>query len=297
MTTSCEHPTRYAVSLPPASARGRGQSPSDGQVTSFTADVSRRVLTFTRRVSALSEVRAAVEANHDENRWWPTTLSDPRVRMLAAGWSSRVSYAMVGTYAQVISQVDELGFDRLIAASDSQIRHWIRPIGLPAARVSYLRSLVEFIDRLADDGHQLAAVDPDVLIGKFAREVCQASFKVAQCAVLAERGYHCGVIPVDSGMVTKLAPALGITLPSGPVAHEHLRGLLQHCVADRPEDYRHLTEHHDVTIPGDTTPTWWTHLTLIYFKRLFLNRPGPRLCALRPVCAEVIDCPHSDAPR
>ena len=176
-----------------------------------------------------------------------------------------------------------------------------RPIGLPTARVTYLRSLGEFLDRLGHDGHhsdlgdRITGVDTDVLITRFASEVRQASFKVAQCAVLAERGYHCGVIPVDSGMVTKLAPALGIRLPRGAVAHEHLRGLLQQCVAERPEEYRQLAARHAVTIPDNATPTWWTHLTLIYFKRLFLNRPGPRLCTLSPVCDEVIDCPHAQA--
>ncbi|MGH4021239.1 MAG: hypothetical protein ACRDT0_18825 [Pseudonocardiaceae bacterium] len=75
--------------------------------------------------------------------------------------------------------------------------------------------------------------DPDRLIRRFAAQVRHASFKVAQCAVLCARGYHYGIIPVDSGMVTKLGPALGVALPQGPVAHEALRLVLQRCVTDQ----------------------------------------------------------------
>jgi hypothetical protein len=89
------------------------------------------------------------------------------------------------------------------------------------------------------------------------------------------------------------APVLGITLPSGPIAHERMRQLLQDCVAHRTDDYLGLAEQHAVTIPAGAAPTWWTHLVLIYFKRLFLNRPSRRLCAQRPVCGQAVDCPHS----
>ena len=40
-------------------------------------------------------------------------------------------------------------------------------------------------------------------------------------------------------------------------------------------------------------PTWWMHLVLIYFKRLYLNRPSKRLCLRRPMCIDVIDCSHA----
>ena len=43
-------------------------------------------------------------------------------------------------------------------------------------------------------------------------------------------------------------------------------------------------------IPEDADPTWFVHLVLIYFKRLYLNRPGPRLCQLRPACQAFLDC-------
>lgn len=268
-------------------------TPATATATVVNPALSRRVLEVTGRAAALPEVRSEVEANHDDNRWWPASITDPRMRMLAAGWSTRVSYTMVDAYARVIACADSLGFDRLVAADDEEVSGWARPIGLPAARIAYLRSLAVFLDRLDAEGADLLSGPADEMISLFATEVAQASFKVAQCAVLYARGYHCGIIPVDSGMVTKLAPVLGIDLPSGPIAHEVMRRLLQDCVANRADDYLRLAKRHSVTIPDRTAPTWWAHLVLIYFKRLFLNRPSPRLCPQRPVCGQAVDCPHS----
>jgi hypothetical protein len=257
--------------------------------------LSGRMFTVVSRIAALPELKAAVEANHDDNRWWPRSVADPRMRMLVAGWSTRVSYAMVDTYAHVVTQAAAIGFDRITRTQDETLVGLVRPIGLPAARLAYLRSLTVFLARLERDAVDPLTADVDAIIGRFAAEVHQASFKVAQCAILYARGYHCGIIPVDSGMVTKLAPVLGICLPAGPIAHEHMRLLLQACVADRADDYRHLARvnGHQVVIPAGATPTWWVHLVLIYFKRLYLNRPQLRLCAARPVCDVVVDCRHA----
>jgi hypothetical protein len=252
-----------------------------------------RVLGFARRIAGLPDVKAAIEANHDENRWWPTTVTDFRTRMAVAGWSTRVSYSMINTYAAVVAQTEAIGFDQLVGLADGEVSDLVRPLGLTTSRVGYLRSLSRFVDAL--DVDPLAA-DADVMIGRFAQDVTHASFKVSQCAVLYARGYHCGIIPVDSGMVSKLAPLLGLQLPSGPYAHERMRMLLEACVQQHADDYLDLIQQYGyaVTIPADAAPSWWLHLALIYFKRLYLNRPSPRLCTLRPICDEVIDCPHTD---
>jgi len=261
-------------------------------ITTPDAQLSARVFDIVRRIAALPEVRGAVEANHDDNRWWPTSIADHRTRMVVAGWSTRISYAMIDTYARIVAETDVLGFERLVALDDIQLADLVRPLGLPAARIGYLRSLVDFVDHEQDG---VLDADPDMVIQRFAAQVRHASFKVAQCAVLYARGYHCGIIPVDSGMVTKLGPALGVALPRGPVAHEALRGLLQHCVTDRAHDYRQLIERNGyrISIPASAEPTWWMHLVLIYFKRLHLNRPGPSVCSQRPMCVDVIDCSHA----
>ncbi|MGH3856447.1 MAG: hypothetical protein ACRDR6_23760 [Pseudonocardiaceae bacterium] len=253
---------------------------------------SARVFDIVRRIAALPEIRAAVEANHDDNRWWPISISDPRIRMIVAGWSTRISYSVVDTYARVVAETNALGFEELVALDDGELTRLVRPLGLPVARIGYLRSLTDFIARERDS---LLAGDPDSLIQRLAVQVHHASFKVAQCAVLYARGYHCGIIPVDAGMVTRLGPALGVALPRTPMAHEILRRVLQRCVTDRARDYRELIEQngYHINIPTAAEPTWWMHLVLIYFKRLHLNRPDMRLCPCRPMCIDVIDCSHN----
>ncbi|MFH9071335.1 hypothetical protein [Streptomyces alboflavus] len=267
---------------------------------SFRTEPSRsdiaRIHHLVERAASLPDVKAEVEANHDENRWWPTAVTDPRLRMAVAGWSTRVSYRMIDIYARVVVDADALGFDRLTASTDAELAQLVQPLGLGQTRISYLRSLTELLQ-----SWEKASVDPlaadtdcDLLIHDFAREVRGASYKVAQCAVLYARGYHCGIIPVDSGMVTKLAPALGASVGSGAAAHERFRCLLEEGVRARSVDFRRLVDALDyrVSIPAGVEPTWWVHLVLIYFKRLYLNGPSPRLCTRRPVCTRVVDCAH-----
>lgn len=247
---------------------------------------------FVASAAARPDVQAAVEANHDENRWWPAHVRDWRVRMAVAGWSSRVSFAMVDTYADVVSRANSLGWGTLAALDDESLTRLVRPIGLPSARLRYLRSLAFFIDEATVSRIDLASVPDDDLIASFTAEVDGAGYNTAQCAVLYARGYHCGVIPVDSGMVTKLAPLLGISLTSGPAGYEHLRKLLQAAVTADADAYRALAArlNYRITIPPDAPPTWFVHLVLIYFKRLYLNRPRPGLCPRRPLCPALFQC-------
>jgi hypothetical protein len=238
------------------------------------------------------DVRAAVEANHDDNQWWPLSIADWRMRMAVAGWSTRVSYSMISTYADVVSRADSLGWERLTVLDDAALGAIIRPLGLVASRVGYLRSLAEFVGHADTAGADLAGMQPEDLVRLFAARVRRAGYKVAQCATLYARGYHCGIIPVDSGMVSRLAPFLGIRLGSHPEAYEQLRHLLQAGTSAMAARYRDLASGlgYQVHIPDDADPTWFVHLVLIYFKRLYLNRPGPRLCPRRPACEGFLDC-------
>lgn len=261
-------------------------------VTGYSPELASRLRSFVARAAAQPDVQAAVEANHDENRWWPGYVQDWRVRMAVAGWSSRVSYAMVGTYADVVARADTLGWGTLTTLDDESLTRLVRPIGLPSARIRYLRSLARFIDQTGGSGIDLAAAPPDDLIASLSAEVDGAGYNTAQCAVLYARGYHCGVIPVDSGMVTRLAPLLGITLTAGTPGYEHLRKLLQAAVTAHAGAYRDLADRlgYQLTIPPCAPPTWFAHLVLIYFKRLYLNRPVAGLCARRPACPALFGC-------
>ncbi|MCW2945393.1 MAG: hypothetical protein JWR24_2110 [Actinoallomurus sp.] len=263
--------------------------------TTFTAGLADTLLGFATVAARQNDVKAAVEANHDDNRWWPRYVADRRVRMAVAGWSTRVSYAMIDTYAGVVKTADACGWDTLTGMSDAELADLVRPLGLAEARIRYLRSLQAFLTNPDVIGGDLLTVPAGRLISNFAARVDGAAFKVAQCAALYARGYHCGIIPVDSGMITLLAPCLGITLEPGPAAHERMRLLLESCAVADAEAYGDLVAGHgyQVTIPGGAAPTWWLHLVLIYFKRFYLNRPtNPRLCTLRPVCSQVLDCDH-----
>jgi hypothetical protein len=175
---------------------------------------------------------------------------------------------------------------------DTDLSAIVRPLGLINSRVSYLRSLAGFVSRAEATGTDLGGLPPEDLIRVFAAGVRGAGYKVAQCAALYARGYHCGIIPVDSGMVTRLAPFLGIQPSPGPAAHEQLRHLLQAAADSMTDRYRELASAlgYDVRIPQDANPTWFVHLVLIYFKRLYLNRPGPGLCTRRPACADFLNC-------
>jgi endonuclease III len=260
--------------------------------TALAPDQAERVYSLVACAARQADVRTAVEANHDDNRWWPLSVSDWRVRMTAAGWSSRVSYSMISTYAQVVSRADQIGWSGLTGLDDTALAEIVRPLGLVNSRVSYLRSLAGFVGSAQASGTDLAGLPHEDLIRVFASGVRGAGYKVAQCAALYARGYHCGIIPVDSGMVTRLAPFLGIGLNPGPDAHEQLRHLLQAAAGSMADWYRELASAlgYDVRIPQDADPTWFVHLVLIYFKRLYLNWPGPRLCPSRPACGNFLDC-------
>ncbi len=267
------------------------------ELTAFSGGLAARINALVAVAAAQPDVKASVEANHDDNRWWPLFVSDWRIRMAVAGWSSRVSYSMIGTYASVVKTADAYGWDQLTEMDDTRLAAVVRPLGLTEARIRYLRSLQDFL--LDRPSAALLTMPAEKFIAEFAAHVSGASFKIAQCAALYARGYHCGIIPIDSGMVTLLAPLLGIRLDTGAKGHERMRSLMEACAAANADDYQNLIDrhHYAITIPDDATPTWWMHLVLIYFKRHYLNQPtSPRLCGQRPVCPELLDCPHADTP-
>jgi hypothetical protein len=258
------------------------------------SDSPLRLTRLVALAASQDDVKTDVQANHDNNQWWPTWITDYRMRMLVAGWSTRISYNMIGTYAGVVTQSARIGFDTLTTMPDADVAALIQPLGLPAARIGYLRSLTAFLD--SRDRDYLLEADATTVIADFAAQVAHASYKVAQCSLLYARGYHCGIIPVDSGMISRLAPALGLSLSAGAIAHEQMRLYLE-THADAHGDYytRLRYEQRAVAFPARATPSWWLHLVLIYFKRRYLNQPHPRVCQQRPFCDQVMDCAHSRA--
>jgi hypothetical protein len=64
-----------------------------------------------------------------------------------------------------------------------------------------------------------------------------AGYKVAQCAILYAKGYHCGIFPVGSGMKDMLGPCIGFELPKGALAHNIMRKQIEHLLNARSTDY------------------------------------------------------------
>lgn len=230
-------------------------------------------------------VRSDIIANHDENRWWPTRVTDWRLRLIFAGWSTRVSYNMIASFQRTIAVAEREGFDALAEMNDETLAEKVASLGMASARVRYFRSVSSLVERI----EQGELPDPrtavsDEAIATLRANVWGASYKVAQCAVLYVKGYHCGIFPVDSGMVTMLGPCLGLQLSRGDVAHEQMRRIIEECIEVDASCYRELAAalaYSDAISLPNSAPTWWAHLALIYYKRRFCNRHRPEACALR----------------
>lgn len=234
------------------------------------------LLAAVRDCVAFESVRDEVAANYLENRWWPTWVDDWRLRMLIAGWSTRVSYNHIAHYQTVVQAVQAVGWERLIRMSDDELGGIVKPLGLRSTRLAYLRSLAAYIASVGD-GEIFLQKSNRALIQDIAHHVDGAGYKVAQCAVLYAKGYHCGIIPIDSGLVEMLAPLVPSRLPSDAVRHDLVRQWIEHLASHC------IDELHDIAVEAgfslaidrDTAPTWWLHLVLIYYKRLYWNRRQP----------------------
>lgn len=250
-------------------------------IESFTGDMLYEVLD---QCSQQPSVRKEVLKNHDDNLWWPKSVVDWRLRMILAGWSTRISYNMVSTYQAVVSSANRFGYERLAILSDKDLYELVSPLGLFNARREYLRSICSFITSLEAKQLEPKQLENDTLIELIASDVKGASYKVAQCAALYAKGYHCGIFPVDSGMRTILGRCLGIDLPKRPIAHEQMRYRMEGLLNERPNIYRELAitnGYSQLSLPDNLAPIWWAHLVLIYFKRLYCNKKKPNNCPLK----------------
>lgn len=233
---------------------------------------------------ALPNVRAEVLRNHDDNRWWPLAIPDWRLRFIIAGWSTRISYRMISTYQKVIAQANEIGYDQLCGMTDAAIEQVVASLGLVRTRRSYFRSVQQYLQHGQMSLDMLNTVNNDTLIEQFATNVAGAGYKVAQCAVLYAKGYHCGIFPVDSGMKDMLGPCFGLHLPRTPLAHEIMRKQVEEVLQSHASSYLRLARelgYESLSFPPDRAPVWWAHLTLIYFKRCYCNAHQPHTCPLR----------------
>ena len=227
-------------------------------------------------------VREVLLRSHDDNTWWPKHVRDWRTRMLIAGLSARISYRMVPIYREIIDKLDSHPWDALATMPEEGIREIIGRIGLHKTRMKFWRSLVSFIGLSEEKEVDLRALQNDELISLIQSNVEGASYKLAQCCVLYAKGYHCGVMPVDSGMKDMLGPCLGFPIPPGAYGHEAFRIQLEELTSS--VDCRRIAldlSYGELDLPERGPLTWWAHIVLISYKRFFCNKREPEHCALR----------------
>lgn len=243
----------------------------------MTSEKLKRILDL---CSSNEDVKTEVVKNYDNNLWWPTDITDKRMRLLIAGLSTRISYGMIATYRQVIVSLNEHNYEGIVKMDDECLSKIVSPLGLLNLRTVYIKSMIKFIEKFYNE---LDEYNNERLISLISKNVYGASYKVAQCCVLYLRGYHCGIMPVDSGMKDVLLPCIGFTKHNGSIANEILRKELEEIVKKldlesiiKKNGYSEL-----IKIPGNAPFTWWSHLVLIYFKRFYCNKHRPELCPLR----------------
>lgn len=228
------------------------------------------------------EVKKEVLRNYEDNTWWPRVIEDWRIRFLVAGLSARVSYRMIKTYQGVIETLRKYRYEEIATMPEKDFVSIIKPLGLSKLRVKFWQSAVNFIKRIEKGELNIDDLSNEELISLIRKEVKGADYHLAQCCTLYLRGYHSGVIPVDSGMVKTLAPCLGFPAPSGVYGYEVLRKELEEL--SRTIDCSKIattTGYQSLTLSQDRPLTWWLHLVLIYYKRIFCNRCDPKSCPLK----------------
>ena len=227
------------------------------------------------------EVKDAVIKSHDNNPWWPKDVKDWRMKMLVAGLSTRVSFRMLGSYTNTINNFLTHTYDEIKETTDDDLRIMLKPLGLPDARIKFVRSMSQYIDKSLKFKN-IENISNTELIDDIAKNVDGASYKVGQCCVLYAKGYYCGVMPVDSGMKDMLAPCLGYKTGKTAIAHETVREQLEAFTKshDWIEIANKLGYDKKITLPKDKPLTWWVHLVMINYKRHFCNNRKPNECPL-----------------
>lgn len=230
--------------------------------------------------SSLEDVKRDVIKNHDNNLWWPLDIEDNRKRLIIAGLSTRISYNMIDTYRKVIEILDGFSYEEISEMTDVEIIEIIKPLGLSNARLKYVRSMIDFINKYQSD---ISNMDNNVLIDLIAKNVNGASYKVAQCCVLYINDYHCQIMPVDSGMKDMTLPCLGFNSQKAGIGHEYARKELESVIDGLNLGSLIEKNGYDdkITLPEEKSYTWWAHLVLIYYKRHYCNKHKPDDCPIK----------------
>lgn len=231
--------------------------------------------------SSLDDVKVDVVKNYENNLWWPLDIDDYRKRLLIAGLSTRISYFMINSYRNVIKNLNYFTYNEIKNMTEKKIVNIIKPLGLNNTRYKYIRSMINFIENNKSNINKL---NINKLIELISRNVDGASYKVAQCCVLYMKGYHCGVMPVDSGMKNIFLPCIGFKEYNSAIGHNILRKKLEKLIKGLDlEKIIKKNRYNDLNFNVYTNATWWSHLVLIYFKRHYCNKHKPKNCPLNNI--------------
>lgn len=232
-------------------------------------------------MASQTAVKDSVCASHDNNPWWPKDVDDWRMKMLIAGLSTRVSFRMLGSYVKTITNFLQHSYEEIKGISDEDLKVMLKSLGLPDARLRFVRSMSKYIDTHLKDKN-INDVPNLEMIADIAKNVDGASYKVGQCCVLYAKGYYCGIMPVDSGMKDMLAPCLGYKTGKTAIAHEIVREQIEEFT--KSHDWLNIAKKYGydqkITLPEDKPLTWWVHLVMINYKRHFCNNHKPENCPL-----------------
>jgi hypothetical protein len=231
-------------------------------------------------------VHADVRDNYWNNRWWPVEIRDWRLKILFAGLSTRVNYKAITKYQSVRDELAHHGFDGLLTLSSRRFMDIVTPLGLAESRWKFWESLKTFatsFPNTSDVPPQLQKLSNDDHIEFLQKNIKGVGYKVAEGSTLYIRGYHCGIIPVDSGMKDLLGPCLGFETSGTARGHEQMRKQLERLASKL--DFPVLltaTGFQDILaeMKDGQINTWWVHLTLIYFKRRYCNLHDSSKCPL-----------------
>ena len=114
----------------------------------MTSKKMERVLSICSREDT---VKYEVIKNHDDNMWWPENISDKKMRLIIAGLSTRISYSMINTYQQVILNLNDYSFEEIAKMDTEKLLAIIAPIGLHNTRITYIKSMICFIENFYDE--------------------------------------------------------------------------------------------------------------------------------------------------
>jgi len=239
------------------------------------------------RVCASQEaVKKAVFQNYNNNLWWPLSIRDWRIRMLIAGLSLRVSYRMIETFRKVVNELSSYTYEEISLMNRDKFKSIVRPIGLIKLRVRFFLSTLDFVNYVERNKLDIYSMSHDELINLLRDKVFGIGYHGAQCCALYILGYHCGIMPVDSGMKRLFCPCIGLPAPNAPYGYEILRKQLENLT--RSIDYNQIAVkegYEYLNLRESKQLAWWAHLVLIYYKRFFCNKSRPDLCPLKNILA------------